>query len=292
MQNKFREGMQVFASDQEQIGKIEQIHGDGFHVRGVHVPDSAVARVDGNRVYLAKPWSTYNQATAREGTMTQGETREGEIRVPVVEERLNVGKRAVEGGEVGIRKTVTTEQVNVPVELTREEVRVERVDVPDRPVRPGEDVFKEGTIRVPVRSEEAVVNKEAVVTGEVVINKDRTTDRQMVSDTVRREQVEVDKNYERAQPKLQQHFNNRARAVGGSATTTNRTWETAEPNYRFGFNSGYDQRFRGRKFEEVEPELRREWETTTTTRGTTGGDNRWDLLREEVQEGFDRSRNS
>ena len=46
--------------------------------------------------------------------------------------------------------------------------------------------------RVPVRGEEAVAQKEAFVTGEVVIDKERRTERQTVTDTVRREEVEVD----------------------------------------------------------------------------------------------------
>src|SRR5436309_1806486 len=56
----------------------------------------------------------------------------------------------------------------------------------------GQQRFESGTIRVPVRGEEAAVEKEAVVTGEVVVDKERTTERQEVADTVRKERVEVD----------------------------------------------------------------------------------------------------
>jgi uncharacterized protein (TIGR02271 family) len=120
----------------------------------------------------------------------------GAIRVPEVEERLDVEKREREMGEVRIEKHVETRQETVPVELEREEVRVERREVAERPIAAGENVeaFNEGTIRVPVRGEEAVVSKEAVVTGEVVIDKERTTEREQISDTVRRTRVEVDEN--------------------------------------------------------------------------------------------------
>ena len=73
----------------------------------------------------------------------------------------------------------------MPVELTREDVRVEQRDLADRPAT-GEDPVQEGTIRVPVRGEEAVV------TGEVVIEKERLAERQQGPDTVRTERVEVD----------------------------------------------------------------------------------------------------
>ncbi len=115
-----------------------------------------------------------------------------EIAVPVAEERLHVEKRRAELGELLVRKRVVQEQVSVPVELTREEVHVAQRDIADRPVQPGDQVFQEGTIRVPVRGEQAIVEKEAVVTGEVVIDKDRVVEREQVTDTVRREQVEVE----------------------------------------------------------------------------------------------------
>jgi len=110
-----------------------------------------------------------------------------------MEEQLNVEKRQANRGEVQIHKSVNQEQVNVPVELRREEVQVEQRDV-NRPLQAGEydTAFQEGTIRVPVRGEEAVVNKEAVITGEVAINKTVTADQQTVADTVRRERVQVD----------------------------------------------------------------------------------------------------
>ena len=103
-----------------------------------------------------------------------------------------MGKREVSGGAVNVHKTVTQEQVNMPVELHREEAHIEKVDTPDRPLRAGEDAFKEESFQIPLRAEEAVVNKEAIVTGEVVVNKTQETERRNVGDTVRRERVEVD----------------------------------------------------------------------------------------------------
>ncbi len=119
--------------------------------------------------------------------------RDDAIHVPVAEERLAVGKRAVELGEATIRKTVTEEQQTVPVTLVNEEVRVEERDVADRRATGTEDLFKEETIRVALRGEEAVVAKEAVVTGEVVIEKERVAEEGHVSGTVRKQHVEVER---------------------------------------------------------------------------------------------------
>ena len=140
-----REGMQVYGAGDQRIGTVERVHGDGFDVNGQHIPTSAVARVAQDRVYLSGATA---QDTGQVAGLT-GQRAEGEVVVPVAEERLQVETRQAELGAVEVRKTVEQEQVSVPVELEREEVRVERQDVGDRPVGPGDQVFEEGTIRVP-----------------------------------------------------------------------------------------------------------------------------------------------
>ncbi len=215
----------------------------------------------------------------------QGQATEGEIRVPVAEERLNVDKRQAELGEVQLRKTVEEEEQSVPVELEREEVRVDRRDVDDRPVQAGDQVFQEGTIRVPVRGEEAVVTKEAVVTGEVVIEKERTTEREQITDTVRRERVEVDEHYDRYRSGFQQHFTERQQQAGAQWGT--RTWEEAEPNYQYGYMAARGDQYQGRRFEDVEGDLQRDYQQRVGAAGDRSG---WDRLREEIREGWNRAR--
>ena len=227
------------------------------------------------------------------GTTDQTRADRGEIAIPVAEERLQVETRQAELGEVQVRKTVTEEQVSVPVELTREEVHVEQRDVADRPVQAGDDLFQEGTIRVPVRGEEAVVSKEAVVTGEVVIDKERTTERQEITETVRKEQVEVDENYRRARSGFQQHFEQGQRTR--QRQTRTRTFEEAEPHYQYGYTAASGEQYRGREFEDVEPDLRRDYEarrrsSATRSSGAGDGDDAWEQLREEVREGWNRAR--
>src|SRR5215217_5345607 len=71
---------------------------------------------------------THHGAEGQTAQGYQGQATEGEIRVPVAEERLHVETRQAELGEVQLRKTVEEEQQTVPVELEREEVHVERRD--------------------------------------------------------------------------------------------------------------------------------------------------------------------
>ena len=189
----------------------------------------------------------------------------------MVEERLEVGKREVERGEVQVRTTVEREQQTVPVELTREEVRVEQRDVQDRPASEADlqGAFQEGTIRVPVRGEEAVARKETVVTGEVVIDKTRTTETEQVTDTVRRERVEVDEHYDQARAAYQQQLATRPGAPKP---------EEAEPYFRTGYAAAIDERYAGKTFEEVEPELRQ--------RAGAADESTWEKIKREVREGF------
>jgi uncharacterized protein (TIGR02271 family) len=303
---RVREGDQVFGSDNEPLGTVEAVHGDGIDVDGQHIPGDAIGRVAQNRVYLRGPAAQYRGGAmtgraAMSGTTgatggvtmtgTAGRTGAGEVRdedrvvVPVAEERLRVEKQEAELGAVEVRKVVTEEQQTVPVQLQREEVRVEKRDIPDRPLSAAdaETLFEGGTIRVPVRGEEAVVSKEAIVTGEVVIEKEQVTQREQVTDTVRREQVEVDENYRRARVGFQEHFERQRGQSGGA--WTNRTFEDAEPHYQTGYVAGRDQRFAGQEFDQVEPSLRGDYEA----RGGASGDN-WAELREQVREGWERSR--
>ncbi|HEX2914841.1 MAG TPA: DUF2382 domain-containing protein [Chloroflexia bacterium] len=222
--NEIRKGMQVFLDNGQTYGTVDNVTNDGFVVNGRTFPRDLVSRVDGNRVYLSG---------ANTGTATGYQQNANELKVPVVEEQLNVGKRQNQIGEVQVRKTVREEQQNVPVELRREEVNVHQRDIEDRPLQPGEDrmAFQEGTIRVPVRGEEAVVDKQAVVTGEVHIKKDVTSEQQQVADTVRKEEVNVDKNFDR----------NASRVNTDNYNTTNRDYATTGNNYNTtdrGYNTG------------------------------------------------------
>ena len=126
-------------------------------------------------------------------TANVGATQDADhIRVPVVEEELNVQKQVQQAGEVQIRKDVITEQVNVPVELTREEVVVTRHAV-NRDLQPGEHALgEEEVLRVPVSEETVSVSKQAHVVEEIDISKQRVTEHQNVTDTVRKEVVDVD----------------------------------------------------------------------------------------------------
>ncbi|MCG1010741.1 YsnF/AvaK domain-containing protein [Salinicoccus sp. ID82-1] len=109
------------------------------------------------------------------------------------EERLRFEKENVQTGEVDVDKHVETERQEFDVPVERDEVTVERRPVDDK--RPADDsAFIEGedSIRIPVNEERVNVDKESVVSEEVVIKKDKVKDKAHVSEEVRHEEVDID----------------------------------------------------------------------------------------------------
>ncbi len=140
--------------------------------------------------YTTTDTDTRDYQTTGPDTRDYDTSGTGERGMKLSEEQLQVGKRQVESGRVRLRKVVRTEHQEVPVELRREEVTIERVSASGAAV-PG-DAFREEEIDVPVMREEAVVDKQAHVTGEVQLNKTTETETQTVGGDVRSEDVEVD----------------------------------------------------------------------------------------------------
>ena len=112
--------------------------------------------------------------------------------VQIVEESLNVGKRAVSRGKVRLHTYVVEKQVSEDVRLRDETISIDRHAV-DRPVAAlGVDAFKERTIEMEEIDEEAVVGKSARVVEEIGIRKDVTDRTETIRDTVRSTKVDIE----------------------------------------------------------------------------------------------------
>jgi uncharacterized protein (TIGR02271 family) len=160
-------------------------------------PTSSVASTAGAATGTAGALGTTGMAaneapTKQTGTAPiAGTGGPGEQRIPLAEEQLRVGKREVGSGNVRVRSYVVERPVEEQVALHQESVNVERRPV-DRPVSEADDPFRERTVEVAARSEEAVVGKDTRVREEVVVRKDASDRTETVKDTVRRTEVEVD----------------------------------------------------------------------------------------------------
>jgi uncharacterized protein (TIGR02271 family) len=134
------------------------------------------------------------------GLAATGATGQQKEVIPVYEEQLRVGKREVGRGSVRVRSYVVEQPVQEQVHLREERVHVERRPV-DRPadIAAGTaEPFRERTIEVAAKAEEAVVGKEARVKEEIVVSKDAEERTETISDTVRRTEVEIEDGRARA----------------------------------------------------------------------------------------------
>jgi len=113
-------------------------------------------------------------------------------RIQVHEEELEARKVAQEAGAVNVSKNVVEEQRELDVPVMREEVQVTRHAV-SGDASPDGTAFQDtgDTIRVPIVEERVEVRKVPHVVEEIEISKRQVQETQHVSDTVRREEVNV-----------------------------------------------------------------------------------------------------
>lgn len=114
----------------------------------------------------------------------------GEEMLRVAEEQINVGKRMFESGHTRIRRYIVEKPVEANITLHEEHAEVIRRAITD-PAYVKDIDWSDKTIDVTETAEEAVVNKTARITEEVLIRRQGSDRTQTVHDTVRRQQVDV-----------------------------------------------------------------------------------------------------
>lgn len=204
-------------------------------------------------------------------------------RIPVVQEELEVGKRAVETGGVRVESRVSETPVREQVNLREEHVNIERHAV-DRPLTAADtDAFRDRTIEMREHAEKAVVAKTARVVEEVSVGKTATSHTEQISDTVRRTDVDVvpigtmqRTGYDRHTDTLRSHFNQ-------SFASTGTPFSHYDSAYRYGYELRGDSSLKGRDWNDIEPHARQTWETHN--KGT------WERFKDAIRHGFDLDRN-
>jgi uncharacterized protein (TIGR02271 family) len=110
------------------------------------------------------------------------------------EERLVAGTRTEEAGKARLRKYVVTEQQQITVPVTREEVTLEREPITDGNVGSALDgpSISEEEHEVVLHAERPVVQTETVPVERVRLGKQTVTEQENVAGEVRKEQIEFD----------------------------------------------------------------------------------------------------
>src|SRR5689334_15923 len=153
-----QEGMIVYSSDGEKLGKVLQCEAETFIIeKGFFFPKDYIARyqdiadVRGDEIHLSSAKSAYTGdrdlregstlgATSSTGGESYGTGRAAmgterertamhtggeDVRVPLAEEELDVTKRDRQTGEVRLKKEVVTEHKRIDVPVMKERVSVE-----------------------------------------------------------------------------------------------------------------------------------------------------------------------
>ena len=208
-------------------------------------------------------------------------TRDEELRVPVVEEELAVGKRAVETGGVRVHKEVSETPVREEVSLHEERVTVDRRPV-DRPATEADiQAFANETVEMREMAEEAVVEKRQRVVEEVVIGKESQNRTEQIADTVRKTDVRVEPivgqdkvrgGFEKVDASCRTHF---------KSNFENSGWDY-DTGYSHAYRYGYDLAGSGKDWSSLEGDVRTNWETRN--KGT------WDRFKDAIRYGYDQGR--
>jgi uncharacterized protein (TIGR02271 family) len=199
--------------------------------------------------------------------------------IPVVEERLKVGKREVQRGGVRVFSRVVATPVSESIGLREEHVNVERHKV-DQPISTNDTTaFQEQRIELRETAEEPVVEKTARVVEEVVVGKEVTERQQEISDTVRHTEVQVEALGADAESEtaFRSHWSSNYASGGGG-------YDEYAPAYSYGSEMARSDKYRGRKWNDVESDLRSDWDT----RQGKGGASTWEKFKDAVRHGWER----
>lgn len=207
-----------------------------------------------------------------------------EARVTKAREDVRVGKRDVESGGLRVHKRVKEKPVEEEVHLRKEKAEIHR-DKVDKPTRGDEDLFKEETIEVREHSEEPVVQKETRVEEEIRVGKSVEEHTETIHETARETEIDIERltsgiderhGYSNFESDFRQHHKSNFASSDGD-------YSDYEPAYRFGHAFGASDQYRGREYNDIEPDMQRSYERKH-------GEGTFSKFKDAARHGFDSAR--
>ena len=202
--DRIQSGWIAYDAGREKIGEVTEIGSNyvlvqkgWFLPQNLYIPLSSVISVDeANASFVvdvtkenvdSRGWDAPPAAAGWDG-----DTAHESLTVPLREERVDAKRYERDAGEVTVGKHVVESQEEFDVPVTHEEVDVTRRRV-DRAAEADDQIVDDGeTIRVPLRAEGVDVQKNTRVVEEVEISKRPVTETKKVSESVRREEIDID----------------------------------------------------------------------------------------------------
>jgi uncharacterized protein (TIGR02271 family) len=195
-------------------------------------------------------------------------------RIPIVEERMKIGKREVESGGVVVRSRIVEEPVQQDVAVRAERAYVDRRQI-DRPATDAD--YQPQDLEMVEHAEKVYATKSAHVVEEIRLGKKVKEHKETIRDTVRHTEIDVEdrrnlRDWDLASSDYRAHFD---RTIASKGTMT---WQQIEPAYRFGHELGNG----AGEWSAIERDARVRWEARNP--GT------WDRVKDSVREAFMRAR--
>ncbi|NTZ43677.1 YsnF/AvaK domain-containing protein [Altererythrobacter sp. SALINAS58] len=186
-------GRPLVSPEGKKFGIIKDLLVDKSHNRVTAI------RLDDGRACAVEPLVIHdNSVVYGEAAVAHAKTGGSAVSeevVPVVEEQVAIGKRVADHGrDITVTSHVVKDKVSEDVHLRDEHVSVDKRPV-NRDVtgKEADALLKGKTVSMTERDEEVVVGKKAVVTDEVVVKKTADDRVEHVDETVRRTEVDVDR---------------------------------------------------------------------------------------------------
>ena len=218
MRSRFQElsGWKLEDSDQDirgwpvkddtgrEIGRVDDmiVDTDSRRVEAVTLNNGAELLVSAldirdHSVHIGTDYAAQFAGTGGLMSHTTGRTaaadREGSIRIPIVEEHVEIGKRRVESSGATVRTSVEEKPVEKEVTLREEHVSVDRKAANRHATEKDlEALERSGNTEVRVVREEPVIRKESRVVEDVVIGKDVRERKETIHEKERKSKVNVD----------------------------------------------------------------------------------------------------
>ena len=139
---------------------------------------------------VPKPAATPAPSATSPSLVNKSVAREEVLRL--AEEQIDVGKRQVETGRARVRRFVIEKPVESQVTLHEEHAEMIRRAVSDPSLVKDID-WTEKTIEITETAEQAVITKSAHIAEEVVIRREGSDHVETVRETIRRQQVELER---------------------------------------------------------------------------------------------------
>jgi len=186
-------------------------------------------------------YQTYATQSGTAGTTANADTQaSGNTVIPLYQESVRVGTREVDAGSVRLRKVVTTETVNQPVQLRKETVVIDREPAANQTSQTtanyqqsGGPAFQEQETVIHLKREEPVVETQVVPTGRIVVQRKTEPQQQTIQRQVRHEEIQVEKIGNPENVIISENLRSSTRqseSTGAGGTTTSQSQGTGNSN--------------------------------------------------------------